>query len=116
MDYENLLHDLEDKLEAAERRLEVQQRECYEKVGSATELAEKQNALTMTLEAKVRQFLSWRVKLFSFTRFFFFKKNIFCDNCWFKKNRLRSCTEIVSCGLPSSPPCSKGKSLFVCAC
>ena len=53
VDYEILVRDLEDRLEGAERRLEAQQRECYEKVDSATELAEKQNALTMTLEAKV---------------------------------------------------------------
>ncbi len=53
VDYENLVRDLEDRLEGAERRLEAQQRECYDKVDSATELAEKQNALTMTLEAKV---------------------------------------------------------------
>lgn len=56
MDYENLVRDLEDRLEEGERKLDSQQRECYEKVDSATELAEKQNALTMTLEAKVRVF------------------------------------------------------------
>lgn len=33
--------------------MQALQRECFEKVEGATELAEKQNALTMTLEAKV---------------------------------------------------------------
>ena len=54
MDYDNLIHDQQEKLVSSEARLEAVQRECFEKVDGATELAEKQNALTMTLEAKVR--------------------------------------------------------------
>jgi len=50
-----LIHDQQEKLASSEARLEAVQRECFEKVDGATELAEKQNALTMTLEAKVRQ-------------------------------------------------------------
>ena len=54
IEYDNLIHDQQEKLSSSERRLEAMQRECFEKVDGATELAEKQNALTMTLEAKVR--------------------------------------------------------------
>jgi hypothetical protein len=54
VDYDNLVHDQQEKLLAYERKLDDMQRECFEKVDSAAELAEKQNALTMTLEAKVR--------------------------------------------------------------
>lgn len=53
MDYDSLVHEQQDKLVNLQAQLEAAQRECYEKVDSATELAEKQNALTMTLEAKV---------------------------------------------------------------
>lgn len=53
IEYDNLIHDQQEKLSSSERRLEAMQRECFEKVDGATELAEKQNALTMTLEAKV---------------------------------------------------------------
>lgn len=53
MDYDALVHEQQDKLVSGEARLEALQRECFEKVDGATELAEKQNALTMTLEAKV---------------------------------------------------------------
>ena len=54
-EYESLVHGQQEQLGSYERRMEALQRECYEKVDSATELAEKQNALTMTLEAKVTQ-------------------------------------------------------------
>lgn len=54
IEYDNLIHDQQEKLSSSERRLEAMQRECFEKVDGATELAEKQNALTMTLEAKVK--------------------------------------------------------------
>jgi len=54
IEYDNLIHDQQEKLSSSERRLEAMQREYFEKVDGATELAEKQNALTMTLEAKVR--------------------------------------------------------------
>ena len=47
------MHDQQEKLTSGELRLQALQRECFEKVEGATELAEKQNALTMTLEAKV---------------------------------------------------------------
>jgi hypothetical protein len=53
VDYDALVHEQQQKLVSGEARLEVVQKECFEKVDSATELAEKQNALTMTLEAKV---------------------------------------------------------------
>lgn len=55
MDYDALVHEQQERLTSGEARLEALQRECFEKVDSATELAEKQNALTMTLEAKVRR-------------------------------------------------------------
>jgi hypothetical protein len=47
------VHEQQEKLVSADARLQALQRECFEKVDGATELAEKQNALTMTLEAKV---------------------------------------------------------------
>jgi hypothetical protein len=53
IDYDNLVHEQQEKLVTADARLRALQRECFEKVDGATELAEKQNALTMTLEAKV---------------------------------------------------------------
>lgn len=62
VDYDNLVHDQQEKLLSGETRLEALQRDCYERVDSATELAEKQNALTMTLEAKV--ILSFIIKYF----------------------------------------------------
>lgn len=50
------------------------QRECFEKVDGATELAEKQNALTMTLEAKVGEIT------FHFVGFTGFNTYVFPNN------------------------------------
>ena len=55
IEYDNYIEDLQHKMRNNERDLEHVQKECFEKVDSATELAEKQNALTMTLEAKVKK-------------------------------------------------------------
>ena len=55
VDYDHLVHEQQDKLVSGDEQLQALQRECFEKVDGATELAEKQNALTMTLEAKVNK-------------------------------------------------------------
>ena len=73
VDYDNLVHDQQEKLASMEQKLSAVQRECYEKVEAAAELAERQNALTMTLEAKVRGGLcQFMINIFpSFFKYFF---------------------------------------------
>lgn len=52
---ERSLEELQNMLQERENKLEKLEDQYESEIGSATELVEKQNALTMTLEAKVWQ-------------------------------------------------------------